>query len=117
LSGNPGGAPNPKVLDVAAGGTSTIFDATGPSDFIPNWVQHSVSFTGTGNSTTITFASNTQPIGPWPQNDAFGPVVGDISLTSTTPEPGFYGLLALGLSGLLVAVTRRPRAKSPADRE
>jgi hypothetical protein len=26
---------------------------------------------------------------------------------SYTPEPGFYGTLALGLSGMLVAVRRR----------
>jgi hypothetical protein len=31
-------------------------------------------------------------------------------LVSATPEPGFYGLLALGLSGLAVAARQRKRA-------
>jgi|ERR1017187_4669318 hypothetical protein len=31
---------------------------------------------------------------------------------SATPEPGFYGALALGMSGLIVVVQRRRRAKS-----
>jgi hypothetical protein len=33
-----------------------------------------------------------------------------LDVTTTTPEPGFYGLLALGLSGLVTIVSRRKKA-------
>jgi len=36
---------------------------------------------------------------------------------TTTPEPGFYGILALGLSGLVLAVTNRRRRDSAAGRD
>jgi len=46
-------------------------------------------------------------------NMAGVPISGTVTLTLTaTPEPAFYGLLALGLSGLFAVVSRRKKAQN-----
>jgi hypothetical protein len=45
------------------------------------------------------------PIGP-----GGAPRIDEVDLTSATPEPGFYGVLALGLTGLFTVVSRRRKA-------
>jgi hypothetical protein len=42
--------------------------------------------------------------------NADGPLIGAVQYGAATPEPGFYGALALGLSGLFVSVRRRRSA-------
>jgi hypothetical protein len=42
-----------------------------------------------------------------PPPPAYGSTAGFTSTLSTVPEPGLYGIMAVGLSGLFVAVSRR----------
>ncbi|MGA3201237.1 MAG: DUF642 domain-containing protein [Bryobacteraceae bacterium] len=70
------------------------------------WTVESFTFQAQASSTMLKFISG----------DAFdshtGPAVADISvdLVNTTPEPGLYGALAIGLAGLSYALIRRRRA-------
>jgi hypothetical protein len=60
---------------------------------------------GSGNylyDSSLAFPSHTSSI--WPAY--YGP---NLEFTAT-PEPGFYGILGLGLTGLFAAVRRRKRA-------
>ena len=104
LSGNPDGPPTVKTLDVIIGGVPTTFtfDKTSITRSDMGWTPESISFTATGSLTEITFES-----GDGPTPGSYGPVIGDVFVT---PEPGFYGALALGMSGLLFAIQRRRRA-------
>ena len=86
------------------------------------------SSTGVGGSYTSVFSSPgdvfTSPVtlsgaGPYFEYQfdstsqyGSGARIFGVSLTSATPEPGFYGLLGLGLSGLAIVVSRRKRAKA-----
>jgi choice-of-anchor C domain-containing protein len=114
LSGNPDGGPTTKILDVSASpviGPVIPYSAylytlttTGPnsnSERNMMWEKETYVFTATSTSTLITFASGDQVNNPW------GPALAGVSLT---PEPGFYGILALGLAGLGFAVARRRSA-------
>lgn len=59
---------------------------------------------GNGNTYEYSYAENGNPPGNPPGGN-------QITFTATlTPEPGFYGVLALGLSGLFVSVRRRRSA-------
>jgi hypothetical protein len=109
LSGNPGGLPDPKAVLVGASGNAPQVYTVLDTQYIPNWTPYSLPFTATFTQTEIVFSSLTLPAPSGYDNNAFGPVVGGISVTSVTPEPGFYGLLALGLSGLGVFVRGRSR--------
>ena len=64
------------------------------------WTAESFVFTAPGPTTVLQFVSADQ------QASYTGPVVTDVSI-SATPEPGFYGVLALGLAGLAFAMVRR----------
>lgn len=107
LNANPDGAPQTKVLFVTAGGTTPTsqtynkLESASEQTFAANWSPESLSFTATGSTTLISFASE-DPAFP----GYYGPVIGDVSLVAT-PEPGFYGILLLGLAGLALAVRRR----------
>jgi MYXO-CTERM domain-containing protein len=48
---------------------------------------------------------------PTPQSSQFDAGTFEVSSTSSTPEPGFYGVLGLGLSGLVFVVSRRRRTR------
>lgn len=108
LSGNPDGGPTPKLVDVGAtGATSQVFSfsTAGISHADMGYVLESYIFTATSSSTTIFFTSETP--------GAYGGVIGGVSLAlATTPEPGFYGILALGLSGLFFVLFCRRQSQS-----
>ncbi len=89
---------NSAILVVETG--STDFDQTGEGTF--SW--HGAPPVGARGS-----GPGQNTIGPW-QLDALEPLL--------TPEPGFYGILALGIAGLLLFVRRRSgkaEAKAPAS--
>jgi len=112
LSGNPDGGDATKTLLVNIGGinqfqffsynTALEGNSHGSMEYIPE----SFVFTAGQTSTTISFVSDDTAPSDW------GPVVGGIgvNLAPTTPEPGFYGALAIGLSGLFYLVRRRQNA-------
>jgi len=109
LSGNPDN-PGVKSLLAEAGGTSHMYSydtvAEGNTHDAMNYVAESFLFTAQSSTTTIAFISQDAA------NSSWGPVVGGIgvNLAPTTPEPGFYGALAVGLSGLFYLVRRRQNA-------
>jgi len=87
---------------VVTGGTSHTFDASGTTAAQGEFSLFTVTFDASaGNTIDIQLQS------PGVQGD-----FGNVSLTaSATPEPGFYGVVALGLSGLAFAVVRRRSAE------
>jgi choice-of-anchor C domain-containing protein len=104
LAGNPANqdpTQTLKTLEVTAGNASQIFtfDTAGHSTAGMGWVPRGISFTATGPSTTITFASKDV-------SGDYGPALADVSV----PGPDFYTEFAVGLSGLgLLIFARRKR--------
>ena len=82
LSGNPDNGTGTKTLTVGASGNSpaaitfTVSSSQTHQDM--NWTPASYTFTATTDSTTLTFTGD-------PTAGAFGPVIGDVSVTPTTP--------------------------------
>ena len=106
LSGNPDGGPTTKVLQITSDAISSpvtnyMYVVGGNSTGSMNWIGESYVFTATAATTTLTFASQDSP-----SNNPYGPALGALNLQAT-PEPGFYGVLALGLAGLAFAAARR----------
>ena len=101
-----GSYPNPVPSGAPIGVSVTLGGA--PVNFFQTtagWNSESLSFVGTGSPVTLTI----QDITPASQA-GFSPVVSDVF--TTTPEPGFYAVLGLGLSGLAAAVLRRRKNQS-----
>ena len=118
LSGNIVGPPLPagRLLEVSAAnsGNLAFFTedyTTGSSALKNQWQLETFLFTATSGHTTISFQSRDN-IHTSVTSVLFGPVVSGVSLMSltSTPEPGFYGVLALGLAGLFLVVRRRRSA-------
>ena len=92
LAGNPDGAPLTKSVQLTSGGASQLFSFTippGASHADMGWAYHSLLFTATADSTTLSFLSNTAGV-------YFGPAIDDVSVTAV-PEPATLSLVALGL--------------------
>jgi hypothetical protein len=112
---------------VLAGGSATVLD----SHTFFGYVDGTVSSSGqiTGNTGTIPSNYPNGPGAPGYFAGLFSPVTVQVGntfatdewvdvgqqnrtyslLVTTTPEPGFYGLLSLGLGGVLVGLTGRRR--------
>ena len=111
----PGPADNKTIYEVVAGGFGGGNQLNGNQGFFPSSVGATetggafINYVGTayygnaGSGLPLTFPTNTDT-NPANRYDA-----GTFAFTAT-PEPGFYGVLALGLSGLVVAVRRRKSA-------
>ncbi len=82
LSGNPDGGIQNKTLTVSASGNDpkaiTYDMPSSQSEQDMNWTTASYTFTAATDSTTLTFAGD-------PNAGAYGPVIGDVSVASTTP--------------------------------
>jgi choice-of-anchor C domain-containing protein len=105
LAGNPDGGPTIKPLLVDVGGATTLynFDVTGASRGAMNWVEKSYTFTATGASTTLTFASNS--------GTAYGPALDNVSVVAV-PEPATWAMMIGGLGLVGVSMRRRKTAVS-----
>lgn len=103
LSQNPDNGPATNTLNVITGLIVTPLSITGHSAYntVSGYEAHTITFTATGSSTDIGFASTDAP------DNAFGAVIADVTLT---PEPGFYVLLGIGLVGLFAFSQSRRRA-------
>jgi hypothetical protein len=114
VNGNNDGAPLPnKDLEVyVQGGTPSSMNYTpvaGADGGPPaDWVLENYVFVANLSSVTVKFQSldNEGGLGTYP-GTSFGPVIAGVSLT---PEPGFYGVLAIGLIGITFALRRRRAA-------
>lgn len=102
LSGNPDGSPATKTVDVSVNSASGVYQYTIGLNSHSNmlYLPESLAFTTTG-STTVSFTS--VDVGT-----PYGPVVGDISVTSV-PEPASWALMLVGFCGLGGALRRRNR--------
>jgi choice-of-anchor C domain-containing protein len=103
LSGNPDGGPATKTLDVSASSASPVFTYTNGANSHGNmaYAAESFTFTATGSSTTIGFASGDVAT-------PYGPVIGEVSVTAANaPEPATFAILGVGLVG--VGLSRRRR--------
>jgi hypothetical protein len=124
LAGNPDGSASEflKTVVVSAGSTTETFTfnvdngvASGPngstaaggptSDANMGWQLESFLFVGDAGSTNFSFISgDTDP------DSHNGAAIGNVSIvpfSRTTPEPGFYGLVAAGLAGIAIVRFRR----------
>ena len=109
LSGNPDGGIPLKTLQVSATGgapESFVYTTGSNTHASMNYLPESYVFTASSNSTTINFQSLDAVTSP------YGPVVADVAMAAATPEPGFYGALGLGMSGLVLVASRRCRASA-----
>jgi choice-of-anchor C domain-containing protein len=104
LAGNLDGAPATKSVQVTSGGASQLFTFTippGASRADMGWAYHSLLFTATSGSTTLSFLSDTA-------GAFYGPALDDVSVT-TVPEPATLSLVALGLAAGVRNRLRRRR--------
>jgi hypothetical protein len=90
------------AVELLIGGTP--YYATGSEPNPGDWSLWTATYTGTGTDAGKSITIELNPSPSEPQSD-----FDKVSL-SATPEPGFYGALALGMSGLLLAIQRRRRA-------
>ena len=104
LAGNPVGGAGTRTLSVSATGNAAVqygFDTTGTSVGDMGWISQIYTFTATGSSTTLSFASlNDNPYGPALDNVA-------VSVTAV-PEPAIWAMMFGGL-GLVGMQMRRRR--------
>ncbi len=93
LAGNPAGGSAFKFMQVSAGMNSTVyaFDTTGHSLSSMGWFPEYFTFTATGASSTLTFASL--------ENSPYGPAIDNVTVSSV-PEPAAWALMLVGIAGL-----------------
>lgn len=108
LAGNPDCAPTVKTVQVQATGAPSVnylFDATNSSLSNMGWAAQAYTFTATGPTTTLAFASQ--------DNTGCGPALDNVAVNDVTPAPvpalSTWGLL--GLAGLLGFAAMRGRRR------
>jgi choice-of-anchor C domain-containing protein len=110
MAGNPAGGPEVKTLTSAANATVYVppgFDVSNTDLQHMGWISHSFTFTASGNSETLTFASTTSgPSGNGTFPFAFGPALDNVSVTAV-PEPATWAMMILGFFGIGFVAYRR----------
>mgnify|MGYP001050125656 FL=1 len=108
LAGNPDCAPTVKTVQVQATGAPSVyylFDTTNSSLSNMGWAAQTYTFTATGPTTTLAFASQ--------DNTGCGPALDNVAVNDITPAPvpalSAWGLL--GLAGLLGFAAMRGRRR------
>lgn len=108
LAGNPDCALTVKTVQVQATGAPSVnylFDATNSSLSNMGWAAQAYTFTATGPTTTLAFASQ--------DNTGCGPALDNVAVNDVTPAPvpalSTWGLL--GLAGLLGFAAMRGRRR------
>lgn len=112
MAGNPAGGPTTKTLDATAVVTLPFsFDTTGFSLGSMGWKEYSFTFTATGTSQTLTFASTTSGnSGNSSYPTAFGPALDNVSVTAV-PEVSTWIMMLMGFAGVgYFGYRRRPQA-------
>jgi hypothetical protein len=82
------------------------FDATGKDHSNMGWIEKSFSFVASGNSSTLTFASN--QLNANGSLSSWGPALDNVSV-SAVPEPETYAMLLAGLASVSLIVRRRKK--------
>ena len=104
LSGNPDGGPSSKTVDVTLGSTvadpSFTYIATINGDHTLTYVQETFTQPVSGGSVALTFYGD-------PNAGAYGPVIGDVSVTAAVPEPSTWAMMILGFAGIGFMAYRR----------
>ncbi|HEY7900024.1 MAG TPA: choice-of-anchor C family protein [Caulobacteraceae bacterium] len=104
LSGNPDGNIGPHTVDVSVGnlvGDAFTYTTGSNSRTSMNYALETVNFTATATN-VLSFSSADA-------SGAYGPVVGDISVTAAVPEPATWALMLAGFGGLGLALRGRRR--------
>jgi choice-of-anchor C domain-containing protein len=101
LAGNPDGGDSVKLVNVSVGSLDRTFsfDISGVSKSSMGWVLESASFTAPGSVTSLTFTSL--------ENNAYGPALDGVTVSTATPEPATYIIALLGLAGMGLLRRRR----------
>lgn len=106
LSGNPGGAPPIKDIDVTVNGidASTFgYEIGNNTESAMGWLTYSYEFVATGATSVLAFTSLT--------GTPFGPALDNVrieALNAVVPEPATWASMILGL-GLVGVIGRRRR--------
>jgi choice-of-anchor C domain-containing protein len=123
MAGNTDGPPTVKQLGVFVDPATGVvpsnpalfsFDTTNHNRGNMGWTEESMTFTASSNATTITFTSLLGGPEGYPNTDAFGAALDDVSVTDVThgpnngavPAPAAVLLGLMGLSGLGVLMRR-----------
>jgi hypothetical protein len=103
LSGNPGGPPTTKALDVSVGGVTQGFTYTlSPANSFSNMLYQTetLNFTLAGpTATTLSFSS-------LDSSTYYGAVIGDVAVQAV-PEPPTYALMVFGIGVIWLASRRK----------
>jgi hypothetical protein len=105
LAGNPDGNPIIKSLNASIDGTTGTFTYNTTLHSFGPWTLESMDFNvATPGSFTLAFQSNDQ-------NTAYGPVIGQVSI-SAVPEPSTWAMMGLGFLGIGLLACRRRNVRS-----
>ena len=110
MAGNPAGGPTLKTLTGTANATVYVppgFNISGADLNNMGWLTHTFTFTATGSSETLTFASTTfGNSGNVAYPFAFGPALDNVSVTAV-PEASTWAMMILGFMGVGFMAYRR----------
>jgi choice-of-anchor C domain-containing protein len=111
LAGNPDDVVKLKTGTVSVGNQSQAFsfNTTGKTHTNMGWIAQSFSFIASGNSSTLTFASN--QLNTNGTLSSWGPALDNVSVTPV-PEPETYAMLLSGLACIGLIARRRKATRA-----
>jgi hypothetical protein len=105
LSGNPDGGQSAKTVNVLFGSAAAndpqfTYTATIDGNHALTYIQETFSQTVDGGLVILSFSGDLE-------NGAYGPVIGDVTVTAAVPEPSTWAMMLLGFCGLGFMTYRR----------